>query len=70
MNVTRAIRAALRRIDEHEPELGRLLQRTIRTGTSCVYRPDPDAPLRWEVARLTARLCGCQCDGGRNSVIL
>ncbi len=49
VNVTRALRAALRRIAEHEPELGRLLQNTIRTGTSCAYRPDPEAPLRWEV---------------------
>ena len=49
VNVTRAIRAALRRIAAHEPELGRLLERTIRTGTSCVYHPDPDVPLDWEV---------------------
>jgi hypothetical protein len=49
VNVTRAIRAALRRISTHEPELGRLLQRTIRTGTSCTYQPDVDVPLSWEV---------------------
>jgi hypothetical protein len=49
VNVTRAIRAALRRIEAHEPELGHVLQRTIRTGASCVYRPDPDVPLDWEV---------------------
>jgi hypothetical protein len=50
VNVTRAIRAALRRIAAHEPELGHLLQRTIRTGTSCEYRPDLDVPLDWEVS--------------------
>ena len=49
VNVTRALRAALRRISAHEPELGHVLQRTIRTGTSCVYHPDPDSPLDWEV---------------------
>jgi len=49
VNVTRAIRAALRRIAAHEPELGHLLQRTIRTGTSCAYQPDPEIPLHWEV---------------------
>jgi hypothetical protein len=49
VNVTRAIRAALRRIAEHEPELGHRLQRTIRTGSSCVYRPDHDPPLQWEI---------------------
>jgi hypothetical protein len=50
VNVTRAIRAALRRIAAHDPELGHLLQRTIRTGTSCTYLPDPDIPLVWEVS--------------------
>ncbi|HEV7807073.1 MAG TPA: AAA family ATPase [Solirubrobacteraceae bacterium] len=49
VNVTRAIRAALRRIAEHEPELGRLLQSSIRTGSACAYLPDPDAPLQWEI---------------------
>ena len=49
LNVTRAIRAAVRRIAEHEPELGHLLQRSIRTGSFCVYEPDPGAPLEWEV---------------------
>ena len=49
VNVTRALRAALRRIAEHEPELGQLLHGTIRTGTSCAYEPAPDTPLRWEV---------------------
>ena len=50
VNVTRAIRAALRRIAEHEPELGRVLQSTIRTGGACAYEPDPDLPLLWEIA--------------------
>ena len=49
VNVTRALRSALRRIAEHEPELGHMLQRAIRTGTMCAYQPDPDAPLRWVV---------------------
>jgi hypothetical protein len=49
LNVTRAIRASVRRIAEHEPELGHLLQRAIRTGASCTYEPDPGVPLVWEV---------------------
>jgi hypothetical protein len=49
VNVTRAIRAALGRIARHEPELARLLQSAVRTGSACEYVPDPDAPLRWEV---------------------
>jgi hypothetical protein len=49
LNVTRALRAALGRIGAHEPELGVLLQRSIRTGSSCEYVPDPAAQLRWEI---------------------
>lgn len=50
VNVTRAIRAALARIKEHHPELGQHLQRTVSTGTYCAYRPDPRAPVDWNVA--------------------
>jgi hypothetical protein len=49
LNVTRAIRASLRRIAEYQPELGQLLQRAIRTGSSCAYDPDPAVALEWEV---------------------
>jgi len=49
VNVTRALRFAVNRIAEHEPELGRRLQAAIRTGTTCTYIPDPDTPLRWEI---------------------
>jgi hypothetical protein len=49
LNVTRAIRASVRRIAEQEPELGHLLQSAIRTGASCTYEPDPGVPLEWEV---------------------
>ncbi|MDX6708474.1 MAG: hypothetical protein QOI48_4320 [Solirubrobacteraceae bacterium] len=50
INVTRAIKASLKRIAGHEPELGHLLQRTIRTGNSCSYQPDPGKPLDWEIS--------------------
>jgi hypothetical protein len=49
VNVTRAIRSAIGRIAAQEPELGHLLQGAIRTGSQCVYCPDPGVPLRWEV---------------------
>jgi hypothetical protein len=45
--VTRAIRQAMARIEEHHPELGEYLDRTIRTGTYCAYLPDPRAPVAW-----------------------
>ena len=48
INVTRAIKSALGRIAEHEPELARLLRATVHTGASCRYEPDP-VPLEWEV---------------------
>ncbi|MDP2710250.1 MAG: AAA family ATPase [Solirubrobacteraceae bacterium] len=51
VNVTRALKAAVRRIAEHEPELGHLLRGAVRTGASCAYEPDPGVTLRWEVSR-------------------
>jgi hypothetical protein len=45
--VTRAVRQAISRIDEHSPQLGEHLNRAIRTGTYCAYVPDPRAPTRW-----------------------
>jgi len=43
--VTARIRDAIRRIGQAHPELGRHLDRSVRTGTFCVYDPDP--PARW-----------------------
>jgi CheY-like chemotaxis protein len=50
VNVTRAIRAALDRIEEHSPALGRHLAATLRTGQYCSYVPDPRAVIRWELS--------------------
>jgi tetratricopeptide (TPR) repeat protein len=47
VGVTRAVRQAIARIDEHHPQLGEHLSRTIRTGTYCAYFPDPRAPAGW-----------------------
>jgi AAA ATPase domain len=49
VNVTKAIRAAIRRIAAHDPALGEHLTRTVRTGTFCVYAADPATPQRWEL---------------------
>lgn len=38
--VTARVRAAVRRIAEAHPELGRHLETALRTGTLCVYRPE------------------------------
>lgn len=45
--VTRAIRAALKRIREHSAQLADHLDTTINTGTFCSYTPDPRAPIDW-----------------------
>jgi hypothetical protein len=47
--VTRAMRHALARIRKHHAPLGEHLDRTIRTGTYCVYLPDPRFPVDWKV---------------------
>jgi hypothetical protein len=39
--VTARIRHAIRRIEAVHPELGRHLDRSVRTGTFCSYQPDP-----------------------------
>jgi tetratricopeptide (TPR) repeat protein len=46
-SVTRAVRSAIGRIREHHQPLGELLDRDIRTGVYCAYRPDAGAPTNW-----------------------
>jgi predicted ATPase len=43
------IRAAVKRIAETHPELGRHLENAVKTGTWCSYRPDTD--VAWDVRR-------------------
>ena len=47
LNVTRAIRAAMRNLDRANPALGRHLSSTVRTGRYCSYTPDPRAEIAW-----------------------
>jgi tetratricopeptide (TPR) repeat protein len=49
VNATRNIRSALGRVAANDEDLGRHMERTIRTGTFCVYEPDPSEPVDWEV---------------------
>jgi hypothetical protein len=48
LNVTRAIRGALKRVSDHDPALGHSLGKAIRTGTFCCYVPPPEDP-RWDL---------------------
>lgn len=49
INVTRSLRATLKRIAEHDPELGALLQSCVHTGRLCSYESDPGSRLEWQV---------------------
>lgn len=48
-SVTKAIKGAIAKIEEHHPALGRHLQVTVRTGTLCSYQPDPRADPSWHL---------------------
>jgi hypothetical protein len=47
VNATRAIRGAIRRIEECDASLGRHLDRAVRTGIFCVYDPAPQDEVTW-----------------------
>jgi tetratricopeptide (TPR) repeat protein len=49
VTVTKAIRAAQQRIAQEDAELGAHLEVSVRTGSFCVYRPDPGSPITWAV---------------------
>jgi hypothetical protein len=49
LNVTRAIKSAILRIDATDPDLAGHLIRRVRTGTFCLYLPDPRAAVSWTV---------------------
>ncbi|HEX6538123.1 MAG TPA: AAA family ATPase [Candidatus Dormibacteraeota bacterium] len=53
INVTRAVKTALQRIAEADSDLAAHLNATVRTGTVCVYAPDPRSPIEWTVTPAT-----------------
>ncbi len=48
-SVTRTLRYAIGRIADELPELGDHLGRSVRTGASCSYAPDPLTPVTWRL---------------------
>ncbi|MCA1706378.1 MAG: hypothetical protein LC808_25195, partial [Actinobacteria bacterium] len=46
-NVSRSLRACLKRIETAHPALGTHLAATVRTGYFCSYRPDPRIAVEW-----------------------
>ena len=49
VNVTRRIAAALQKIAAVHPAAAHYLETTVRTGTACVYLPDPRIHMSWTV---------------------
>ncbi len=49
LNVTRAIRSALARLDDALPGAGAALDRRVRTGLYCTYAPEDSDTIRWIV---------------------
>jgi AAA ATPase domain len=49
VSVTKAIRALIKRVGDHDAALGRELEATVRTGTFCAFEPDPRRPTDWRV---------------------
>ena len=50
-SVTKALRGAIARIGEQDPELARYLDLTIATGTFCAYTPPPGTAALHDVTR-------------------
>lgn len=50
VNVTRAIKNAISWIADVDASLGRHLRSAVHTGAFCVYEPDPDRPIDWDVS--------------------
>lgn len=51
--VRKALVAALARIAENDPSLGRHLRDRVRTGHQCRYETDPDHPVEWVLTALS-----------------
>lgn len=45
--VRKAVAAAIDRVEQIDPTLGRILRDCIQTGAVCRYEPDPSRPLTW-----------------------
>jgi hypothetical protein len=47
VTVTKRIKAALAKIQQHHPSLGHHLTTCIKTGHFCSYTPNPAQPISW-----------------------
>jgi hypothetical protein len=51
LNITRSVRAVLKRLQSEHPALGDHLDAAIKTGQFCSYSPDPELRLEWDIMR-------------------
>jgi hypothetical protein len=56
--IRKAIATALAHVDQHAPDIGRLLRDTVHTGIICRYHPDPDRPVTWVTEGVAQRRTG------------
>ena len=49
LNVTRALRTAIAKVEEALPGPGAVLDRRVKTGLFCAYEPHPDDEILWSV---------------------
>jgi hypothetical protein len=48
--VTKRVKAAVQKIEQHHAALGDHLIASIKTGYQCAYLPDPHDPISWSVS--------------------
>ena len=58
LNVTRAIKSAIEKIQEHDLDIGKILGQSIRTGSFCSYVPETPNPANWRFSHLSPRPFG------------
>jgi hypothetical protein len=49
LSVTKRIKAAVSKIEQHHPVLGHHLIASVKTGYQCAYLPDPHDPISWSL---------------------
>lgn len=67
--VTKAIKYAIDKINQNNPVLARILERTIRTGTFCAYRRGAAGPIEWDVGTFDGLAEGAAASIGLDSQI-
>jgi tetratricopeptide (TPR) repeat protein len=63
------IKTAIGRIARHDPELGRMFSRCIRTGIYCSYIPDPRFQVTWQFAETTSTSAASLMDSGSSEAV-